>query len=102
TVAPSSLLCGDFNFDVSDPQYALLHGASRPGLNYRDAWVSRYPDQRRQLTCGLHDHVQWKNGPDCRDFVFVSEDLVGRVLRMRVDEETAASDHQPILVEIAD
>ena len=25
TVAPSSLLCGDFNFDVSDPQYALLH-----------------------------------------------------------------------------
>ena len=40
TVAASSLLCGDFNFDVSDPQHALLHGSSRPGLNYRDAWVS--------------------------------------------------------------
>ncbi len=102
TVAPSSLLCGDFNFDVSDPQYALLHRASRSGLNYRDAWVSRYPDQPHQLTCGLHDHVQWKNGPDCRDFVFVSEDLAGRVTSMKVDEETAASDHQPILVEIAD
>ena len=102
TVAPSSLLCGDFNFDVSDPQYALLQGASRSGLNYRDAWVARYPDLRHQLTCGLHDRVQWKNGPDCRDFVFVSEDLAGRIVHMKVDEETAASDHQPILVEIAD
>jgi endonuclease/exonuclease/phosphatase family metal-dependent hydrolase len=99
TVAPSSLLCGDFNFDVSDSQHALLHGASRPGLNYRDAWI---PGQPRQPTCGLHDHVQWKNGPDCRDFVFVSEDLTGRVVRMKVDEETAASDHQPILLELAD
>jgi endonuclease/exonuclease/phosphatase family metal-dependent hydrolase len=102
TVAPSSLLCGDFNFDVSDPQYALLQGASRSGLNYRDAWVARYPDRRHQLTCGLHDRVQWKNGPDCRDFIFVSEDLAGRIVHMKVDEETAASDHQPILVEIAD
>jgi len=102
TVAPSSLLCGDFNFDVSDPQYGLLHGASRRGLNYRDAWLSCNSGQPRQLTCGLHDHVQWKNGPDCRDFVFVSEDLTGRTVRMKVDEETAASDHQPILIELAD
>ena len=102
TVAPSSLLCGDFNFDVSDPQYALLQGASRSGLNYRDAWVARYPDRRHQLTCGMHDHVQWKNGPDCRDFVFVSEDLASRVVRVQVDEDTPASDHQPILIEIAD
>jgi endonuclease/exonuclease/phosphatase family metal-dependent hydrolase len=101
-VAPSSLLCGDFNFDVSDLQYMLLHAASRPGLNYRDAWRCRYSDQRRPLTAGLHDHVQWKNGPDCRDFVFVSEDLASRIVRIKVDEETAASDHQPILIEIAD
>jgi endonuclease/exonuclease/phosphatase family metal-dependent hydrolase len=100
TVAASSLLCGDFNFDVSDPQHALLQKSSRPGLNYRDAWTCRYPDQPHQLTCGLHDHVQWKSGPDCRDFVFVSEDLTSRVARMEVDIVTAASDHQPILIEI--
>lgn len=102
TVARSSLLCGDFNFDVSDPQHTLLHGSTRSGVNYRDAWMSRYPGQPHQLTCGLHDHVQWKNGPDCRDFVFVSEDIVDRVVRMRVDEATAASDHQPILIEFRD
>jgi endonuclease/exonuclease/phosphatase family metal-dependent hydrolase len=102
TVAPTSLLCGDFNFDVSDPQHALLQGSSRPGLNYRDAWTARYPERPRQLTCGVHDHVQWKNGPDCRDFIFVSEDLTGRIVRVAVDEETAASDHQPVLIELAD
>lgn len=100
TAAASSLLCGDFNFDVSDPQHALLQRSSRPGLNYRDAWTSRYPDLPRQLTCGLHDHVQWKSGPDCRDFIFVSEDLTSRIAHMEVDVATAASDHQPLLIEI--
>jgi endonuclease/exonuclease/phosphatase family metal-dependent hydrolase len=100
TVAVSSLLCGDFNFDVSDPQHALLQKSSRPGLNYRDAWIARYPNQSHHPTCGLYDHVQWKNGPDCRDFIFVSEDLTGRITRMEVDGVTAASDHQPVLVEI--
>ena len=100
TVAASSLLCGDFNFDVSDSQHALLHKSSRRGLNYRDAWISRYPNRPHQPTCGLYDHVQWKSGPDCRDFIFVSEDLTGRIARMEVDGVTAASDHQPVLVEI--
>jgi endonuclease/exonuclease/phosphatase family metal-dependent hydrolase len=43
--AASGLLCGDFNFDVSDPQYRLLHGSARPGLNYRDAWTICHPDR---------------------------------------------------------
>jgi endonuclease/exonuclease/phosphatase family metal-dependent hydrolase len=102
TVAASSLLCGDFNFDVSDAQHALLHRSSRPGLNYRDSWASRYPGQPRQPTCGVHDHVQWKSGPDCRDFIFVSEDLTGRIARVEVDVLTTASDHQPVLIEIDD
>jgi endonuclease/exonuclease/phosphatase family metal-dependent hydrolase len=46
--------------------------------------------------------VQWPDGADCRDFVFVTEDLVDRVCRMEVDEATTASDHQPVFVEIAD
>jgi endonuclease/exonuclease/phosphatase family metal-dependent hydrolase len=102
TVAASSVLCGDFNFDVSDPQHALLHASSRPGLNYRDAWSIRHPDRPHQPTCGLYDRVQWKSGPDCRDFIFVTEDLTKRVRRIDVDGVTDASDHQPVLIEIAD
>jgi endonuclease/exonuclease/phosphatase family metal-dependent hydrolase len=101
-IAASGILCGDFNFDVSDPQHAVLHASSRPGLNYRDAWTIRHPGRPHDPTCGLHDHVQWKNGADCRDFIFVTEDMTGRVRRVEVDRETAASDHQPVLIELAE
>jgi endonuclease/exonuclease/phosphatase family metal-dependent hydrolase len=100
TVTASSVLCGDFNFDVSDPQHAMLHESSRPGLNYRDAWTIRHPDRPHDPTCGIHDHVQWKNGPDCRDFIFVTEDLTSSVRHIMVNGATDASDHQPVLIEI--
>lgn len=101
-LAASSLLCGDFNFDVSDPQHALIQQSARPGLNYRDAWNSCNPNRPRSPTCGLYDHVQWANGPDCRDFIFTTEDLADRIRRIEVNGKTDASDHQPILIELAD
>ena len=101
-LAASSLLCGDFNFDVSDPQHGLIQQSARPGLNYRDAWNSCNPDRPRSPTCGLYDHAQWTDGPDCRDFIFASEDLTGRIRRVEVDGKTDASDHQPVLIELAD
>jgi endonuclease/exonuclease/phosphatase family metal-dependent hydrolase len=101
-IAGSGILCGDFNFDVSDPQHAMLHASSRPGLNYRDAWTICHPGLPHDPTCGVHDRVQWKNGADCRDFIFVTEDIGGGVRRMEVDGETSASDHQPVLIELAD
>jgi endonuclease/exonuclease/phosphatase family metal-dependent hydrolase len=102
TLAAASLLCGDFNFDVSDPQHALIQKPSRPGLDYRDAWTIRHGDTPHAPTCGLYDHVQWSNGPDCRDFIFVTEDIGSRVRRVEVNGETDASDHQPVLIELAD
>jgi len=102
TVVASSLLCGDFNFDVSDSQHRLLHGSQRAGLNYRDAWEIARPGQPRQPTCGVYDRAQWPGGADCRDFVFVTEDIASRVRRIEVDVTTSASDHQPVLTELAD
>ena len=86
----------------SDPQHALIHQSARPGLNYRDAWNICNPGQPRSPTCGLYDHAQWTDGPDCRDFIFTSEDLTGRIRRVEVDGKTDASDHQPVLIELAD
>lgn len=102
TIAASSLLCGDFNFDVTDPQHLLIDRSARPGVNYRDAWTVCHPGQPRLPTCGLYDHRQWTDGPDCRDFVFTTEDLTGRVRRVEVNSNTDASDHQPVLIELAD
>jgi endonuclease/exonuclease/phosphatase family metal-dependent hydrolase len=100
-IAASGILCGDFNFDVSDPQHAMLHASSRPGLNYRDAWILRHPNRRHQPTCGIHDRAQWVQGPDCRDLIFVTEDLAGRIRSVEVEGLTKASDHQPVLIELA-
>jgi len=102
TVAASSLMCGDFNFDVSDPQHALIDRSSRPGLNYRDAWNAGQLDRPRSPTCGIYDHAQWTGGPDCRDFIFATEDLIDRIRRVDVNGMTDASDHQPVLIELAD
>ncbi|MGO4511197.1 hypothetical protein CT676_16070 [Bradyrhizobium sp. MOS001] len=102
TVAASSLMCGDFNFDVTDPQHAMIDRSIRPGLNYRDAWTAGRPGVPRSPTCGLYDHAQWTDGPDCRDFIFVTEDLVDRIRHVDVNGQTDASDHQPVLIELAD
>jgi endonuclease/exonuclease/phosphatase family metal-dependent hydrolase len=102
TTAASGILCGDFNFDVSDAQHAMLHGSSGQGLNYRDAWLIVQPDRPRAPTCGIYDRAQWPNGADCRDFIFITEDLAPRVQKIAVDGDTAASDHQPVLIEMSD
>jgi endonuclease/exonuclease/phosphatase family metal-dependent hydrolase len=102
TLAASSLLCGDFNFDVSDPQHALIHGSKRPGLNYRDAWTICHPGEPHAPTCGLYDRAQWPGGPDCRDFMFVTGDLQGRIRRIEVDGKTYSSDQHPIVIERAE
>jgi endonuclease/exonuclease/phosphatase family metal-dependent hydrolase len=102
TLAASSVLCGDFNFDVADRQHAAIDRSARPGLNYRDAWGICHPGRPRSPTCGLYDHAQWTNGPDCRDFIFTTEDLTGRIRRIEVNGKTDASDHQPVLIELAD
>jgi endonuclease/exonuclease/phosphatase family metal-dependent hydrolase len=102
TLAAPSVLCGDFNFNVGDGQHVLIDRSTRPGVNYRDAWGICHPSQPRSPTCGLYDHVQWAYGPDCRDFIFTTEDLAGRIHRIEVNGKTDASDHQPILIELAD
>ncbi len=102
TVAASSLMCGDFNFDVADPQHTLIDRSGRRGLNYRDAWTANRPGRQRAPTCGIYDRAQWPDGPDCRDFIFVTEDLVRRVRSIEVNAATDASDHQPLGIEVAD
>lgn len=38
----------------------------------------------------------------CVDFIFVTENLASRVRDVTVDMQTQASDHQPVLIEMAD
>jgi endonuclease/exonuclease/phosphatase family metal-dependent hydrolase len=99
--AAEAVLCGDFNFEASEPEYALLQSASaQPGTaRLVDAWRQVHGDAAHAPTFRLHDR-RYGPVPIACDFVFVSEGLAPRVRRVEVDLHTRASDHQPVLLEL--
>jgi endonuclease/exonuclease/phosphatase family metal-dependent hydrolase len=98
----AAIVTGDFNFEPSNPCYAAMLAAFSDGTPvFRDAWTVAHPGQPHAPTCGIGDRDQWQQGPHCRDFIFVSEDLASRVRDVRVDVETTASDHQPVHLTLA-
>lgn len=97
---PLSIYCGDFNLTVGSDDYTTM----ADGLNINsdtklvDCWTKLNATTSHPPTCGIFDHVQWQEGPHCRDFFFASNKLASRVTHMAVDVHTAASDHQPLFI----
>ncbi|HET7402715.1 MAG TPA: endonuclease/exonuclease/phosphatase family protein [Usitatibacter sp.] len=97
-----ALLTGDFNFPVDDASHAGIQQAAAGGAPpYRDAWRVVYPRKPHPPTFCVHEHG-YAEEPYCCDFIFVSADLAPRVRSIRVDVDTQASDHQPVVAEIDD
>jgi endonuclease/exonuclease/phosphatase family metal-dependent hydrolase len=102
TVRPASaILTADFNFRPEDPLWKELQAPfddHAPPL--RDVWTHHHPQRPHPHTIGVHDRRQWKHPYTC-DFIFATEDLLPHVRRVEVDASTRASDHQPVLLELA-
>ncbi|HET7401633.1 MAG TPA: endonuclease/exonuclease/phosphatase family protein [Usitatibacter sp.] len=97
-----ALLTGDFNFPVDDASHAEIQQSSASGAPpYRDAWRVVHPRAPHPPTFCVHEHDHGEE-PYCCDFIFVSADLAPRVRSIRVDVDTQASDHQPVIAEIDD
>lgn len=97
----SAIYCGDFNFTPDSPEYReLIAPEEGIALPLVDAWSATHPGQARAPTAGLHG-FEWPAKPECYDYFFVTEDLVHRVATVDVLSESAASDHQPIVLDIA-
>ena len=109
----SAVLCGDFNFEMANEEYALLTGngtagtdkpaqlsAQPPTHSLIDAWPLVHGSAAHDPTFRLFDR-RYGPEPICCDFVFVSDDLKPRVRQMEVNLQTRASDHQPVLLELA-
>ena len=93
------VICGDFNFVPESASYRLITSAYPEDVpDLVDAWEVVHPDNDRSPTCGIFDHKQWKKGPHCRDYFFISHNLSPQVNQVSVNTETAASDHQPIRI----
>ena len=99
----SAVLVGDFNFRPDDPLHARLRAPFDAGVPaFRDAWAIVRPGEPHAPTLGLYDKAQWPGDPFTTDFVFVTDDLAGRVEAVTVNDRTEASDHQPLLLRMRD
>ena len=96
----SAILCGDFNFEASNAEYALIQGEPAPdATRLSDAWRVVHGAAPHAPTFRLFDR-RYGPVPITCDFVFVSEDLKRRLKHMEVNVQTRASDHQPVLLEL--
>lgn len=99
----SGILTADFNFKVQDPEYARIQAPLGAGIPaYADAWRVRHGDRPHAATLGVFDKGQWPGSSFACDFIFVTQDLAPRVLDVQVNGTTDASDHQPVMIELAD
>lgn len=98
----SAILTADFNLKPEDALYARLQAPIAGSPAYRDAWRVRHGDTPHAPTLGLYDKAQWPGEPYACDFIFVTEDLAPRVEDVVVAGATQASDHQPVLLRLAD
>ena len=90
----SAILCGDFNLPPHDPLHARLSEF------LVDAWRALHPGKPQPHTFRVHERAAGES-PYCCDYVFVTKDLAPRLRSIRVDSENRASDHQPVIVELA-
>jgi endonuclease/exonuclease/phosphatase family metal-dependent hydrolase len=98
----SAILTADFNLRPEDPLYARLQAPIDGSPAYRDAWRIRHGDAPHPPTVGVYDKAQWPDEAFACDFIFVTEDLADRVEDVVVDGATRASDHQPVLLKLAE
>lgn len=96
-----AILTGDFNMKIEDPAYTqLLQPFEGNVPRMVDAWTHMHAGEKHPPTFCLFDDKYAKE-PYCCDFVFATEDLAPRLKAIRVDGQTQASDHQPVIVELA-
>jgi endonuclease/exonuclease/phosphatase family metal-dependent hydrolase len=98
----STIVTGDFNLEPEDPDHARMLAPFDDGTPpLFDAWELAHPGVAHPTSFCLYMKME-PGGPELHcDYVFVSDDLRSRVRSIRVDHETQASDHQPVIVEIA-
>ena len=98
----SAILTGDFNCKPDSAEYRRLTAdADAPAAGFIDAWKRLHPDTPHPPTAGVHED-SWAKSPYCCDFMFVTADLAPRLLEVKVDSRTRASDHQPVLLVLED
>ncbi len=91
----STIVCGDFNLPPDDPLHRRILD-----IGFVDGWQALHPGVPHPPTFKLHERDEGES-PYCCDFVFVTPDLVPRLRSIHIDADNRASDHQPLILELA-
>jgi endonuclease/exonuclease/phosphatase family metal-dependent hydrolase len=93
----AAILCGDVNMQPDDPMKHRIEEPFADGTpRFIDAWTHlRGAEPHPMSACIVQPSYA---PPHCCDYVFTSADLAPRLSLIRYDQETTASDHQPVLV----
>lgn len=98
----SAIVTGDFNFRPEDPGHARMSALFEGSVpRFFDAWRIAQPDVPHAPTVGIFEN-SFADQAYCFDFIFLTPDIAGRVESVKVDGETRASDHQPVMLELRD
>lgn len=98
---PSAVLTGDFNMKADNAAKLRLEEPLADGAPaFRDAWMVRNGTAPHPPSFCIVD--QSHSPPHCCDFVFVTSDIAERVEDIVYFTENRSSDHQPVLLTLAD
>jgi endonuclease/exonuclease/phosphatase family metal-dependent hydrolase len=93
-----TVICGDFNLEYDSDLHARMvapFDAGTPAL--ANAWDLLHPGVPYPATFCIYNSMKGYGQLHC-DFFFVSPEVAARVADVFVDQQTQASDHQPVIL----
>jgi endonuclease/exonuclease/phosphatase family metal-dependent hydrolase len=97
----ATVITGDCNFEPDSPEYrrmlAPFDDATPPLV---DAWHVAHPGIAHPSTFKIYQKDEPTDPELHCDFIFVGDELRPRVRAIRVDGQTQASDHQPVILSL--
>ena len=95
----AAIVTGDFNLEPDDPLHARMVAPFADGTPpLSDAWEVAHPDTPHPSTFKIHEkEIPGEPEQHC-DYIFVGGGLERRVTNVRVDRDTQAADHQPVIL----
>ena len=94
-----TVITGDFNFEPHAPEHRRMlapFDGGTPALH--DAWAVMHPSRPHPATFCIYQKTDPGGGELHCDFIFLDGGLDSRVRDVAVDQQTQASDHQPVVV----
>ncbi len=95
----TTIITGDCNFEPDSPEHArILAPFTDQTPPLMDAWRVVHPGEAHPSTFKIYQKDAPTDPELHCDFIFVGDELRSRVRDIRVDRQTQASDHQPVIL----